>query len=327
MKTILAMIVSLFIPLTCLAEKVWIETHQEMLAAHYLAPSGTHTPKGVVIFVHGDGAMSFDAEGYYRPIWNLLHQQGYAVLSWDKPGVGDSPGNWLKQSMSDRQKYVSFAIALLKQKYHFSEEQIGLMGFSQAGWVIPQVAQKHPDLGFLIGVGIALNWQEQSWYMTHQRLVNNQQSGEQIAAAFQKHLAEFELLKTQPDYQSYLKSITDTDSPLSEDRFGFILKNFMVDSRQALSGLTLPALVLLGKNDKNTDTQKTDRFLKRNLKQEINQTVALLPDATHALLKAPDFNKEMGFALWMKLLWLEEEAFADGFMARISEFLDTLSSQ
>lgn len=108
--------------------------------------------------VHGDGALSYDAYGYYGPIWQRLIDNGYAVFSWDKPGVGDSTGNWLNQSMQDRQQEVHDAIAFVKNHFRHQAKSVGLMGFSQAGWVVPAVAKNNDEVDFFIGVGFAINW-------------------------------------------------------------------------------------------------------------------------------------------------------------------------
>ena len=134
------------------AKTIFFNGAGNQLSAHYLAPKRSLTPKGVIVFVHGDGELTYDANGYYKPIWNRLRALGYGIFSWDKPGVGGSTGNWLEQSMVDRQAEVHDAIDYLQQTYGYQEKSIGLMGFSQAGWVVPAVASNNPNVGFVIGV-------------------------------------------------------------------------------------------------------------------------------------------------------------------------------
>lgn len=55
-----------------------------------------------VVFVHGSGNTPRDAYGYYESIWRLFARKGWCSLSWDKPGVGGSGGDWRSQSMEDR---------------------------------------------------------------------------------------------------------------------------------------------------------------------------------------------------------------------------------
>lgn len=187
---------------------------------------------------------------------------GYAILSWDKPGVGNSEGDWQFQSMKDRQVNVESAISLLRHQYGFTIDQIGIIGFSQAGWVIPQVANKHKRLRFIIGVGIALNWKEQSWYLTRTQLEQEKASISKIRRSYQNHISEFKLLEEKPSYERYLRETSQKSEVVSEKRYHFLLRNYKSDSRQPLSVLSQPTLVLLGQKDRNTDVAKTYRHLK-----------------------------------------------------------------
>lgn len=77
---------------------------------HLPAEPGPHP---AVIIVHGDGATPWDGHGYYMPFIRWLNEAGFAALSWDKPGVGRSAGDWVAQSMQDRaNELVSAAEAL-----------------------------------------------------------------------------------------------------------------------------------------------------------------------------------------------------------------------
>jgi len=98
---------------------------------------------GVVVFVHGDGPVTADHDGGYRPIWAALARAGYASLSWDKPGVGRSSGSWLSQSMADRADEVGHAIDEISRDPRIDNQRVALFGASQAGWVLPLVAAQH----------------------------------------------------------------------------------------------------------------------------------------------------------------------------------------
>ncbi|HEB0063601.1 TPA: alpha/beta hydrolase, partial [Serratia marcescens] len=83
-------------------EPVTVTAGGNRLTGTLVLPQHAPVKPGVVVFVHGDGpANASRDEGYYG-IWEAMAQQGYAVLSFDKPGVGGSGGNWLHQTMADR---------------------------------------------------------------------------------------------------------------------------------------------------------------------------------------------------------------------------------
>ena len=100
---------------------------ENSLSGHYILPD-KGKPKGVILFVHGDGPLGYDAYGYYPLIWNRLLLQGFAIFSWDKPGIGESTGSWLTQSMKQRQQEVQAAVNFIRSSYGYSGDQVGLLG-------------------------------------------------------------------------------------------------------------------------------------------------------------------------------------------------------
>jgi dienelactone hydrolase len=54
---------------------------------------------------------------------------------------------------------IQYARSFLKHQYGYGKGQIGLFGFSQAGWVVPAVAENNDDVGCIIGVGFAMKKQ------------------------------------------------------------------------------------------------------------------------------------------------------------------------
>ena len=78
------------------AETVVFHNAEDSLSGRYLQPD-TGKTKAVIVFVHGDGPLDYEAHGYYPLIWKRLLKQGFAIFSWDKPGIGSSTGNGLTQ--------------------------------------------------------------------------------------------------------------------------------------------------------------------------------------------------------------------------------------
>jgi len=121
-------------------------THNEdILEGTLTLPAGVSSPP-VVLLIHGDGAQDRWSQGGYLPLVNDLLAKGIAVYSWDKPGVGESRGNWLAQTMRDRSDEATVALKTLKKQPELLQSRFGFLGFSQAGWVVPQAAmQSHAD--------------------------------------------------------------------------------------------------------------------------------------------------------------------------------------
>jgi dienelactone hydrolase len=177
MKAVLITITVLFVVLVIIFEDVDYQQHAlsfmhngNRLSGTIIVPKSQAGPFPVMVFVHGDGVMPYDAYGYYHTLWNRLAQQGIASFAWDKPGVGKSQGDWLNQSMDDRAKETIAAMEVLKRHSDINPDKIGLIGYSQAGWVLPLVAEKSDDADFIIVVSGAINWMDQGGYLTKMRM-------------------------------------------------------------------------------------------------------------------------------------------------------------
>jgi pimeloyl-ACP methyl ester carboxylesterase len=251
-----------------------------------------------------------------------LLRQGFAIFSWDKPGIGESTGNWLAQSMKQRQQEVQSAVTFIRDSYGYSGSQVGLLGFSQAGWVVPALANNNPDIGFIIGVGFAIDWLEQSWYLTRVRLTQQEADSSVVEAAYASHLEEINFLNQEPSYDLYLKKYGHTPDPMSEARYQFVLKNFKADATHDYRGLKQPMLLLLGDKDLNVDILNTKEVVENLIDDQQSIQVSVIKDATHGMLDAEHFNEQTpGFLFLMKLMWQGEHAVAPGFYNVLDEWL------
>ncbi|HEJ7009236.1 TPA: alpha/beta hydrolase, partial [Serratia marcescens] len=106
-------------------EPVTVTAGGNRLTGTLVLPQHAPVKPGVVVFVHGDGpANASRDEGYYG-IWEAMAQQGYAVLSFDKPGVGGSGGNWLHQTMADRARETADIIDWARRDGRFDARCVG----------------------------------------------------------------------------------------------------------------------------------------------------------------------------------------------------------
>ncbi|MEU5178574.1 alpha/beta hydrolase family protein [Streptomyces longwoodensis] len=123
-------------------ERVVLRHHGHRLEGVLARPPSVGGPFGLVVFVHGDGPVDATHDTFYRPLWEAFARAGYASLSFSKPGVAGSEGDWLDQSMDDRAEETLAAVAWARGRPGIDGRRIGLWGASQAGWVLPKVAAK-----------------------------------------------------------------------------------------------------------------------------------------------------------------------------------------
>jgi dienelactone hydrolase len=287
----------------------------------------------LVIFVHGDGELERDAYGYYKPIWNELAQRGIASMSWDKKGVGKSTGNWLNQSMEDRAKEVIAAIESIRADAHFDFSSIGLIGFSQAGWVMPKVASisDYPD--FIISVSGAIDWKRQSDYLTRKRMELEGADLHMIEAQVRQNENDNRFFSKKSTYQEYVVHqqeicINKNDEDcyiMGDDRFRFIQKNILSNAEGDLKNIHCPIFGIFGEEDLNVDFKESHQTYERIFSQtnSNNYQLKIYPKATHGLLKSNHFNEMIpGLVFLAKLKIFGNRAYVKDVLNDMGEFID-----
>lgn len=112
-------------------------------------------PYAAIVLIHGSGQSQRMVE-----MASLLAKNGIAVITYDKRGVGKSGGVYAGPEVGtnnidsanlnllalDASNASNTLLAHLSAKHL----RLGLLGFSQAGWVIPLAAQKNRKVNFMI---------------------------------------------------------------------------------------------------------------------------------------------------------------------------------
>ncbi|MBD8513490.1 alpha/beta hydrolase [Photobacterium sp. CAU 1568] len=306
-------------------EHIVFRSGDNQLSGVYLPPTGSQTSKAVLLFVHGDGEMPHDAYGYYPLLWDQLRAEGYAILSWNKPGVEQSTGNWLEQSMADRQAEVLDAIQWVQSRYGFTARQTGVVGFSQAGWVLPSLATDHQaQFGFMVGIGFATNWIEQSRYYTRLKHTEAGATEAEIQAALSAYDEEIALLLQAPDYTDYRQVMGAQAMPA--DRYHFVLKNLQSDASEDYPLIHTPTLFLWGEDDLNVDARF--EFEKHQRASNPFVSTRLIASGNHGLLDSAYFPKQrMDTGDLLKLHWLGESALAPDAFPTLIHWLNQQTQQ
>jgi pimeloyl-ACP methyl ester carboxylesterase len=280
----------------------------------------------LVLLVHGDGPANRYSGGGYLPLISSLLDSGMAVFSWDKPGIGESEGNWLSFSMEDRARLAATALAAARKQPELEASAAGFLGFSQAGWVLPILAEAPVQGDFFVIVGGAVNWLRQSGYYTRRGL----ELAGAASATLDKALAQDakhgqRFLDTDFSYQDYLDSRMDK-VPMPEDRFEFALSNAAADSSATLARISAPVLTVHGGEDLNVDPDFNSGIYRKILKDRNSANrFVILPGATHALLRADAFNYQLEGQMpeWSKALFtvLGRRAYAPGALDTITTWI------
>lgn len=133
-------------------QDVKFESQGVTLAGSILTPVKT---VAAVVIVHGSDPVKREMEFAKR-----LAKEGIAVLTYDKRGVGESGGVYVGPSVGTNNidttnlnllsHDASAAVNTFRSYLKNKKTPIGLVGFSQAGWIIPIAASKNPQIEFMV---------------------------------------------------------------------------------------------------------------------------------------------------------------------------------
>lgn len=275
-----------------------VPTTQNELHAVVSWPKATDKKPGLIVFVHGDGPADASYEEGYYSAWEVLNEQGFATISWDKPGVGKSSGSWYNQSMADRAQEAREVIRWAKAHLNIDERKIGIWGGSQAGWVIPKVMNEEDAVAFGIAVSTAVNWQQQGRYNTTASMQKAGKTPAEIADKLQKREQITQLLAW-PDAEAGYRKYQEQENQqgdISPDRWRFIGRNMDADATKDLRNIRKPLYLIVGEQDIHVDIEDTIHGYTQAVPPRWLE-IKKLPDADHNMVRKE--YVDMGLGQWV----------------------------
>jgi pimeloyl-ACP methyl ester carboxylesterase len=153
-------------PKGVIVEQVRFLHGKNSLAGDLYKPStgGRHPAVALVL---GSGAQDRNYAGTGPALGRHFARHGFACLTWDKPGVGKSTGDFNAQTFRDRADEALAAVAFLRARADIRTDRVGLWGHSQGGMVAPLAASLSDKVAFVIEVS---GWQGPAWQQDHTRV-------------------------------------------------------------------------------------------------------------------------------------------------------------
>lgn len=151
------------------SEHVRIAGDAVTLDAVLALPRWKGGPYPAAVIVHGSGRTTKkDLQGYARG----LVPYGLAVLMFDKRGVGDSTGKYQQVEIADSELLlgqladdVCASVTFLSTHTDIDTERIGLIGASQAGWIMPLASSRSDRVAFIVCIsGAAVTYGQEMFY-------------------------------------------------------------------------------------------------------------------------------------------------------------------
>lgn len=184
-----------------------------------------------------------------------LVTMGFAVLTYDKRGVGESGGHYTGVSVSNSETVLTqlsrdaaSASVVLFARHDVDRARVGFFGVSQAGWIIPPALALVPRGSFaVILVGPTVSVGEEIYYSS---IVENAS-------------------RTVADGHHALEGFTGP---------------FSFDPRASVSGMVVPALCLYGAEDRSIPTLRCVQVFDELRNQgRVNHTVRVYEGQGHSL--------------------------------------------
>jgi len=265
------------------------------LAGTLVLPQGEGSHPAVVL-VHGSGPVTRD---FFGPFAYVLASKGIAVLSYDKRGIGESGGDWLEADFEALAEDALAGIQYLKSRKEIRTANIGLLGISQGGWIIPLAASKSGDVAFAVLISTpAVSPVEQDEARVREEMQLSGSSEEEIqkkTASYKEQIdglmsdeglqwVQSEIQKAKDAGNTSLLASSGPDNP----RFLLWLRSILrYDPLPALKKVKCPVLAVYGELDRGVPVKENKNILENTLKDGGNQhvQVVILPSADHALLE------------------------------------------
>ena len=288
-----------------IARRVEIEKHDDVrfssgdvqLTGTLIRPA-TGTKHPAIILVHGSGAENRE---YMLPWARFLIRRGVAVLGYDKRGVGGSTGDWNTASFDDLAGDVVAAFEYLRTRGDIDPGNIGLLGISQAGWVMPLAAVRAKDIAFLISVsGAGVPVAETTIDQTKNELSARGTPPALVEEIVGLLTLQYQYARTGQGWDEYAVARAKASAKMGgaapptipgtrdDPYWQFIRRIYFYDPGPTLRQLKVPVLAIFGELDNNIVAEKNKAAWEAALKAagHSDYTLRILPKANHAQFEA-----------------------------------------
>lgn len=236
-----------------------------------------------IVWVHGSGAQP---RAFFAPFAAHFARSGYAVLMYDKRGVGESSGVFVggeraiaPDNIDRLAADASAALTYLAQRPEVRPGAVGFVGASQAGWITPRAAVLNGEAAFMLLLsGPATSTHAQLRYERFHISEGRAPGGQPPAAT-----EVFQAFGRGDIPEGMTADQADAAAQKIRQAFAFPDYDPMADLR----ALDIPGLWLLGDKDWMVPSGPTARNLEALRKAGKPYHYRNIPGARHAMALAP----------------------------------------
>ena len=250
-----------------------------------------------VVMLHGSGPESSN-DLAYRVNANALVRRGFAVLIYDKRGVGNSGGDFESASFSDFVDDGIAAVNYLCGRADIANDRIGLFGTSEGAWFTPEIAARSGAVAFIFNrVGPPFSWTENViWEVRNDFLHDGitEQDVDALVAITQRRWDFYVAVSNDPtlangeqrasidaELRRLRETVPNADKVLperlrdyDEEWYSDFAAEAQYDPRPFLEAIDVPMYYVYGETDINVPTKKAVAYLEK-LREEHGKKIEI----------------------------------------------------
>ena len=232
----------------------------------------------IVVLISGSGGQDRHAELFdgayssHRQWYDIFNAAGFAVLSFDETGNGDSGGSWIEMGLSEHRDNVAATIAHARTQSRIDSDQVYALGHSEGGLIISMLSNIDTRLAGLIYVaGPGTQMMNVVEYQT-----------DEMARAQIENPEEFETVRAQI-FERFLGQINGIAS---------LREGLELDPLGLAGTINAPALVLQGASDWQVLAEQADALAAAIEAGGQDVEVQVFTDVNHLMINDPTHSQD-----------------------------------
>ncbi|MBV9440549.1 MAG: alpha/beta hydrolase [Candidatus Eremiobacteraeota bacterium] len=242
------------------------------LAGTLTVPNDARGPVAAVVLVHGSGPLDRDEtigpNKIFLQIAHALSNRNFAVLRYDKRGIGASGGRYIGATRQELLADAEAAVAFAAHDPAIDPQRVFVLGHSEGAELAPSVAADVPAVRGIVLLGAPALPLDQVLI----KQVTRGLSGAPLNDAREKAAREYEQIKTGGN--------ADPSAPWLRSWFG-------VDPAALIARVPCPILVMQGGKDIQVLPADMPRLVDAARAAGRDVTVRFFPDDDHLFIDVP----------------------------------------
>ncbi len=261
------------------------------LAGTLTLPKGASGLTGIVLIAgSGPNDRNETAMGHFLLLSDFLTREGYAVLRYDKRGIGASEGDYGKATTFDFAEDAKAAVEYLKTRPDIDPSSIGLIGHSEGALIAPMIAaEKDSNLSFIVLMGgVGVSGSELLLLQVRRMSEISGAPDEEIEESIISSRVLYDIAKTNESDSVVGQKIKEADPDINEGLYNMLLspwfRTFLsLEPGTWLEKVECPVLAITGEKDVQCPPVENLAAIEQSLQKGGNQnySVQMLPGLNH----------------------------------------------